>query len=324
MLFQTMADQYADIVSKIRKEAARIGFTAIGFSRPVAQTEAIMRYEEMLGEQRHGEMLYLEREKEKRENPEKLLPGLGTIISAAISYNHALSIPENVPKIARYALVADYHTVLLKKLEELGKFLATLLDGPFRTFASVDSAPVLEKTWAEHAGIGRTGRNTLLIVPSAGSYVFLGELFIDRVIGMPKPLLPYPCGGCSACLENCPSGALTESGKLDARKCISYLTIELKREFTPEEAAAVGSNLFGCDRCQEVCPWNRQANVPADRAFSLKKELCGIPAETILSLSKSGFRDLFYGTPVFRIGLRRLKRNARAVAANLKKTSGTG
>jgi epoxyqueuosine reductase len=324
MLFKAMVDNSSDVVRKIRKEAARLGFIAIGFSRPVAQNEAMRRYEEMLGERHHGEMLYLEREKEKREKPEMLLPGLGTIISVVISYNHVLRIPGDVPKIARYALIDDYHTVIRKKLEEFGIFLETLMEGPLRTFASVDSAPVLEKTWAEHAGIGRTGKNTLLIVPSAGSYVFLGELFIDREIGMPKPLLPYPCGGCSACLENCPSGALTEAGKLDARKCISYLTIELKREFTPEEAAAVGSNLFGCDRCQEVCPWNQQANVPSDRAFSLKKELCGISPETILSLGKSGFRELFYGTPVFRIGLRRLKRNARAVKANLKKLLESG
>jgi epoxyqueuosine reductase len=314
-----MSGNSREIVGKLRKEAARLGFAALGFSRPVPQPEAMKRFESMLCDRRHGEMHYLETGQEQRQKPESLLPGLGTIISAAVSYNHSLHVPEGAPAIARYALISDYHAVLRHKLEQLGEFLQTLLDGPVRMAVTVDSAPVLEKTWAEHAGFGRTGKNSLLIIPSAGSYVVLGELFIDREIGAPKPLLPYPCGGCSACIENCPTGALVETGKIDARKCISYLTIELKREFTPEEAESIGRNLFGCDRCQEVCPWNRQANVPADNAFALKKELLGISPETILDLGSSGFRKLFYGTPVFRIGLRRLKRNARAVAANMKK-----
>lgn len=317
-----MRDHTRDIVRKIRKEAARLGFIAIGFSRPAGQAEAMKRFELMLEEQRHGEMRYLESRKEEREHPEMLLAGLGTVISAAISYNHPCPLPEDAPKIARYALVEDYHVVVRKKLEALGKYLGTLFEVPLKTTVSVDSGPVLEKSWAEHAGIGRTGKNTLLIIPSAGSYVFLGELLVDRVIEDPKPPLPYPCGGCSACIESCPSGALLEPGKLDSRKCISYLTIELKREFTPEEAETIGDNLFGCDRCQEVCPWNRQAIVPADSAFALKKKLLGITPETILGLGKSGFRELFYGTPVFRIGLRRLKRNARAVAENHGKNAG--
>lgn len=314
-----MPDHSGDIARKLRREAARLGFSSIGFSRPETRTEAMEHFERMLCDRRHGEMLYLETEKEKRRKPEMLLPGLGTIISAAISYNHSNEIPDEGAKMSRYALIDDYHAVVRKKLEALGEFLETLLDGPLKSAISVDSGPVLEKAWAEQAGIGRTGKNTLLIVPSAGSYVFLGELFIDREIFSASPPLPYPCGGCSACIENCPTGALLEGGKLDARKCISYLTTELKREFTPEEADAIGGNLFGCDRCQEVCPWNRQANIQADSAFALKKQLIGISPETILSLGKSGFRALFYGTPVFRIGLRRLKRNARAVAGNLEK-----
>ncbi|NTW55948.1 MAG: tRNA epoxyqueuosine(34) reductase QueG [Chlorobiaceae bacterium] len=312
-----MATSSVNIVAEIRREASRLGFAAVGFSRPSSLAEAMKRYENMLGESRHGEMSYLERQKEERNRPDMIFPGLGTIISAAISYNNRLEYDEKGTKIARYALIDDYHTVVRNKLEKLGEFIRSLLDGPVRTSVSVDSGPVLEKAWAEHSGIGRTGKNTLLIVPSAGSYVFLGELFLDREIGTPKQPLPYPCAGCNACIEHCPTGALVEPGKLDARKCISYLTIELKREFTPEEASSTGNNLFGCDRCQEVCPWNRQANVRADKSFSPKKELCGITPEIILGLGKSEFRKLFHGTPVFRIGLRRLKRNARAVAENL-------
>ena len=159
-------------------------------------------------------------------------------------------------------------------------------------------------------------------MPSAGSYLFLGEILLDRALPSSKFTLPNVCGSCSKCLEHCPTGALVEPGKIDASKCISYLTVELKREFTPEEAAMIGDWLFGCDLCQEVCPCNQQASITADPSFVLRNELVNISTEKILSLTKSSFRELFYGTPVFRIGLRRLKRNARAVAENLKKSQG--
>ncbi|NTW82438.1 MAG: tRNA epoxyqueuosine(34) reductase QueG [Chlorobiaceae bacterium] len=312
-----MAAKQPDLVRKIRREASRLGFAAIGFSSPREQKTAIERYEQMIREKRHGDMTFLEKHLQERANPEILLPGLKTIISTAISYNIPIDIAAGKPKISRYALAGDYHVIIRSKLEELGNFLAKLFNEPVKTAVAVDSSPVLEKTWAEQSGIGRPGKNTLLIVPSAGSYIFLGELLIDREITDIKQPLPYPCGGCNSCLENCPTGALLEAGKIDATKCISYLTIEMKREFTPEESTLIGDNLFGCDRCQEVCPYNMQAIVGADDSFVLKKSLLDITAEEIRSLTKSGFRDLFSGTPVYRIGLRRLKRNARAVAENI-------
>jgi epoxyqueuosine reductase len=312
-----MAAEQPDLVRNIRREAARLGFAAIGFSAPQKQATAIERYEQMIREKRHGDMTFLEKHLQERANPEILLPGLKTIISTAISYNHHLDTASGKPKISRYALAGDYHVIIRSKLEELGNFLKTLFDEPLKTAVAVDSSPVLEKAWAEQSGIGRTGKNTLLIVPSAGSYIFLGELLIDREITDMKPPLPYPCGGCNACLENCPTGALAEAGKLDATKCISYLTIELKREFKPGEAEMIGENLFGCDRCQEVCPYNMQALVKAEKSFYQNRNLLDITNESILNLTKSGFRDLFSGTPVYRIGLRRLKRNARAIADNI-------
>ena len=314
-----MTDPSTTLARRIRKEAARIGFAAIGFSSPVPQPVAMKRYTNMITEQRHGEMSYMELRMEERADPAMLLPDLHTIISAAISYNYPVSYGDGLPKISKYALIDDYHTVVRSKLEELLSAIRILVAEPLNARITVDSSPLLEKTWAEEAGIGKTGKNTLLKVPSAGSYVFLGEILVDRQISSPIIPLPNYCGSCSNCLERCPTGALLEPGKIDASKCISYLTVELKRDFTAEEAAMIGEWLFGCDLCQEVCPYNCQASITRNESFVVRQNLIGITTERILNLTKSGFRELFYGTPVFRIGLRRLKRNARAVADNLKK-----
>ena len=314
-----MAETSTTLARTSRKEAARLGFSAIGFSSPVAQSLAIERYKAMIDEKRHAEMTYMERRIEERAMPDMLLPGLKTIISAAISYNHPLHNSSGQPAISKYAIIDDYHTVVKNKLEELLKFMKTIMGEDLSATITVDSSPVLEKTWAEHSGIGKTGKNTLLIVPSAGSYVFLGEIFINKEIIDNKAPLPNLCGSCSKCIENCPTGALIEPGKLDASRCISYLTVELKREFSAEESAMTGNNLFGCDHCQEVCPHNQQASIRADRSFNLRNNILNISTETILNLTKSSFRNFFYGTPIFRIGLKRMKRNARAVKENLKK-----
>ena len=313
-----MADPSTNLARNIRKEAARLGFSAIGISSPVVQSLAIERYKAMIDEKRHAEMTYMELRIDERAMPDMLLPGLKTIISAAISYNHPLHNRFGQPVISKYALIDDYHSIIRKKLEELLRFLKTIMGEDLNATIAIDSTPVLEKTWAEHSGIGKTGKNTLLNVPSAGSYVFLGEILIDKEIIDNKPPLPNLCGSCTNCLESCPTGALIEPGKLDASKCISYLTGELKREFSTEESAMIGTHLFGCDHCQEVCPHNQQASIRADSSFTLRNDLLNISTETILNLTKSSFRNFFYGTPIFRIGPKRMKRNARAVKENLK------
>ena len=314
-----LPDPSTTLARQIRKEAARLGFASIGFSSPVPQPVAMRHYTAMLRDGRHGEMGYMEEQMEERADPSLLFAGLRTIISAAISYNYPIKYGEGLPKISKYALIDDYHTVVREKLETLVAAIQLLVEEPLQARITVDSSPMLEKAWAEEAAIGKTGKNTLLKVPSAGSYLFLGEILVDREIVTTKLALPNYCGSCSNCLERCPTGALLEPGKIDASKCISYLTVELKREFTAEEAAMIGEWLFGCDLCQDVCPHNRQTTITANESFVLRQNLVNITTETILKLTKSGFRELFYGTPIFRIGLRRLKRNARAVADNLKR-----
>ena len=315
-----MAEASSDLARQIRKEAERLGFAATGFSSPVLQPLVMQRFTAMILEKRHGEMSYMEKRMKERANPSLLLPGLHTIISVAISYHYPFVHREGSPKFSKYALIDDYHTVVKAKLEVLLAAIKGLLGEPLTALITVDSSPLLEKNWAEQACIGKTGKNTLLQVPSAGSFIFLGEILVDRSIPSAKFTLPNFCGSCSKCLVHCPTGALVEPGKIDASRCISYLTVELKREFTTEEATMIGDWLFGCDLCQEVCPHNQQASVTADPSFQLRHELVNVSTERILNLTRSGFRDLFYGTPVFRIGLRRMKRNARAVEENLKRS----
>jgi len=314
-----MSEHSADLAQNIRKAAAQLGFAAIGFSAPVPQPLAIQRATAMVNEHRHGEMHYLESLMEERADPTLLLPGLRTIISTAISYNYPLKRQAGFPKISKYALIDDYHTVVRSQLEKLLAEIKNLVPEPLHARITVDSSPLFEKSWAEEAGIGKTGKNTLLKVPAAGTFLFLGEILLDREISSAKFTLPNYCGSCSDCLTHCPTGALMEPGKIDASKCISYLTTELKREFTSEEATRIGDWMFGCDLCQEVCPHNQQTSITAYKAFNVRNKLVNISTERILSLTRSGFRELFYGTPIFRIGLRRLKRNARAVANNLEK-----
>ncbi|MCF8382618.1 MAG: tRNA epoxyqueuosine(34) reductase QueG [Chlorobium sp.] len=307
----------------IRREAQRIGIASIGFSPLQPQEKAIARISGMIEEKRHGEMRYLETGISERADPSQLLPGVKTIISAALCYNrpeyHAPA--PGTARISRYAVIDDYHRVVRSKLEELLTFIRTIYDDPVQAVIAVDSSPMLEKAWAESSGIGKTGKNTLLNTTVSGSYVFLGELMIDREIHDAAQKLPNRCGACRNCIESCPTGALLEPGKIDARRCISYLTIELKREFTPDESRMVGDWLFGCDLCQESCPANESRKPAPEGLFTLKKELLALTPDDILSLTGSGFHRLFYGTPVYRIGLRRLKRNARAVKENLSSSA---
>lgn len=307
----------------VRREALRLGFASIGFSPPAPQEKAFRRFSDMIGENRHGEMRWLETRLQERTDPSKHLPDIKTVVSTALSYN----LPEydaaaaGTARISRHAVIDDYHRVVHGKLEELLAFIRAIHDEPVQAIIAVDSAPLLEKAWAESSGIGRTGKNTLLLTPAAGSRVFLGELLIDLQIRERAGELPNRCGACQNCLDSCPTGALVEPGKLDARRCISYLTIELKREFTPDESRMVGDWLFGCDLCQESCPANESRKPAPEGLFTLKKELLALTPDDILNLTGSGFRRLFYGTPVYRIGLRRLKRNARAVKENLSSGS---
>lgn len=304
-----MSEKQPTLKEAIRGKALDLGFCAAGFAAAGPRSGALAEYRQMLAERRHGEMSYLETGLDARANPELLLPGLKTVLSVALPW----PAPATAGGISGYAVIPDYHRVVGELLAELLDFIRSIRDQPVNARACVDSSPVLEKAWAEAAGIGRTGRNTLLIAPGHGSRVFLGELLLDIELEPDAPLDWNPCGDCSACIDACPTGALAAPGKLDARRCISYLTIELKRDFTDEEAAATDGWFYGCDRCIDACPHNASAEPTAYPGFAPKEELVNLTAAEILELTGSQFRKLFAGTPALRLGLKRLKRNARAV-----------
>lgn len=297
----------------IRQKAMELGFSAIGFAAVQPMEQAMARFRKMIAEGRHGEMGYLESGINVRENPSMLLPGARTVISTALPWPERNSPYNPQGTVSSHAVIPDYHRKINLLLQELLEFVRSKSEDPVEGMVCVDSSPVLEKAWAEAAGIGRTGKNTMLIVPGAGSRLFLGELLLDLAIEPDEPLEWDPCGTCTACLESCPTGALTQSGRLDATRCISYLTIELKREFTEQEAAMTEGWLYGCDRCTDACPHNEVKPTEACNAFTPQDALVNLTAKEALELTGSGFRKLFAGTPGMRLGLRRLKRNARAV-----------
>lgn len=309
-----MSEKRLTMKETIRQKALDLGFCAAGFAAAEPLSEAMEKYRAMIDEGRHGEMGYLETGLEARVNPELLLPSVKTVLSVALPW----PAPAKPGAISGYAVIADYHRVVGELLAELLEFIRSICDHPINGQICVDSSPVLEKEWAEAAGIGRTGKNTLLIVPDYGSRVFLGELLLDLDLEPDAPLDWDPCEGCAACLDACPTGALTTPGKLDARRCISYLTIELKREFTDEEAAMTEGWLYGCDHCLDACPHNAN-KVTAFPGFEQKKELVNLTQEKALELTNSQFRKIFAGTPAMRLGLRRLKRNARAAVERTNK-----
>ncbi|NTW51965.1 MAG: tRNA epoxyqueuosine(34) reductase QueG [Chlorobiaceae bacterium] len=297
----------------VRRKAMELGFHAVGFASIRPMYQAMERFRKMISEGRHGEMGYLETGMEARENPSMLMAGAKTLISVALPWPARPKPYDPQGSVSSHAITQDYHLTVGQLLHELLGFIRSKSEVPVGGLVCVDNAPVLEKAWAEAAGIGRTGKNTLLIVPGAGSRIFLGELLLDLAMEPDEPLELDPCGTCTACLENCPTGALTEAGRLDATRCISYLTIELKREFTEEEAAMTEAWLYGCDRCTDACPHNEVKPADSTTLFAPLDALVNLTATDALSLTGSGFRKLFAGTTGMRLGLRRLKRNARAI-----------
>ncbi len=312
----------ASMKEQIRQKALGLGFCAAGFAAVRPQADAMESLREMVAQGRHGEMRYLETGMPERADPTLLLSGARTVLSVAVAGPARQDRGHDEEGIlSAHAAIPDYHLVVRSLLGKLLGFIRSEAGVPVNGVACVDGAPVLEKAWAEAAGIGRTGRNTLLIVPGAGSMVFLGELLLDIEIEPDAPLDFDPCGDCRACLDACPTGALTASGRIDATRCISYLTIELKREFTESEAAKTGPWLFGCDRCLEACPHNQARSVAPHHAFAPSPGILELTAEKVLELTGSSFRKLFAGTPLMRLGLKRLKRNAKSV---LEKQKGKG
>lgn len=310
-----------DLAQNIKRWAQELGFQQTGIAgTDLGDHEE--RLNQWLAQGYQGEMEYMARHGRKRSRPAELVEGTLRVISLRMDYLPDATAQQTVlddqeaAYISRYTLGRDYHKLIRKRLTQLvGRIEAQLPGHQFRVFT--DSAPVLERALAQQAGLGWIGKNTMLINPKAGSYFFLAEIYTDLPLPVDAPFTKHHCGSCRACLDICPTQAFVEAGVLDARRCISYLTIELKGPIPHELRAGIGNRIYGCDDCLAVCPWNKFAQAAArHKAFLPRAELAAPRLAELLALDDAGFRKLFSGSPIKRIGRDRFVRNCLIAAGN--------
>jgi len=293
----------------LKSAAVELGFSFVGISKAVALEEEARYLEKWLAAGHHGRMSYMENHFDKRIDPRQLVPGARSVISLMYNYftPEKPSDPD-APKIATYAYGADYHYVIKDKLRTLMSGLRTQV-GAFEGRCFVDSAPVMERDWAKRSGLGWMGKHTLLIHPRAGSFFFLAEIIIDTELPYDSPMRDY-CGSCRRCIDACPTDAIDQNGYLlDAKKCISYLTIELRSQITEEFKDKMENWVFGCDICQDVCPWNKFSTPNDEKEFLPNEELMNFTTEDWHALTEEKFTDLFENSAVKRTGFNGLSRN---------------
>lgn len=293
----------------IKAEAHRLGFMACGIARAEFLADEAPRLEQWLRQGKHGSMGYMADHFDLRLDPRKLVPGARSVISLAYNYHSPPKQPDPAsPKLSTYAYGRDYHKVLRKRLKPLMQSIAQQF-GEVSLRAFVDSAPVMEKAWAQRAGVGWIGKHTNVIRQGAGSWFFLCELITDLELVPDAPATDH-CGTCRRCVDACPTDAITPNG-VDGSRCISYLTIELKDAIPQEFSGKLEGWAFGCDVCQQVCPWNRFAAPHAEPAFEPKPELLALTADEWHGMTEVVFDRLFEGSAVKRARFTGLQRTLR-------------
>jgi epoxyqueuosine reductase len=303
----------ASLETRIKEQARALGFELAGIA-PAAPADGFEHLRDWLDQGRAGEMGYLVKQAEARRHPSSILPEVRSVVMVALQYG-AADDPCPGARVARYALGQDYHDVLWEKLDRLLEWVQGEAPG-CRGRGVVDTAPLLERDFARRAGLGWIGKNTMLIHKRLGSWCFLGALLLDLELRPDPPFEAFHCGACTACLDACPTQAFPAPGQLDARRCISYLTIELRSEISEELRQPMGDWLFGCDICQEVCPWNRKAPPGGEPALRPRADLLALDPIELLGLSEEEFRRRFRGTALLRPRRRGLLRNAAIVLGN--------
>ncbi|MFQ5775597.1 MAG: tRNA epoxyqueuosine(34) reductase QueG [Kiloniellaceae bacterium] len=307
-----------DPKAAIRDEALALGFDAVGFAPPEIGAAARRSLADYVARGYHGDMGWLADKAERRADPRRLWPEARSVVVLALSYAPAedpmapLGRPER-GTISVYAQGRDYHDVFKKRLKTLGRWMHTALDCEVKVF--VDTAPVMEKPLAQAAGLGWQGKHTNLVSRTFGSWLFLGEVYTSLELAPDAPETDH-CGSCRRCLDVCPTDAFPAPYRLDARRCISYLTIEHKGHIAPEFRAAMGNRIFGCDDCLAVCPWNKFAGRTAEPAFLPRAELDAPRLAELARLDDAAFRRLFSGSPIKRIGRDRFVRNVLIALGN--------
>lgn len=292
---------------KIKAETKRLGFLSCGISRAEFLEEEAPRLESWLRQGMHGEMAYMENHFDKRLDPRKLVPGAKSVISLLYNYFPAEQQQPDTYKISKYAYGEDYHYVIKEKLRDLMAFIQDEI-GEVHGRAFVDSAPVLDKAWAARSGLGWVGKHSNLLTRQVGSFYFIAELILDLDLDYDTPTTDH-CGSCTACIDACPTGAIVQPYVVDGSKCISYFTIELKDEIPKSLKGSFDNWVFGCDVCQDVCPWNRFSKPNSDPRFSPKPELLEFGKQDWEELTEEVFRKVFHKSAVKRTKFRGLSRN---------------
>ena len=298
----------------IKKRARELGFFACGIAKaePV-DLEHAKHFQSWINSGKQAEMHYLNNYFDKRTNPSLLVPGTKSVISLALNYYPKRFLSEKEYQIAWYAYGKDYHITMKEKLTSLFDYINSIVPIQGRVFS--DTAPVLERYWAWKAGLGWIGKNTQLILPKAGSSFFLGELFIDLELSYDTQQ-DERCGSCTKCLDACPTQALTEANKLDARRCLSYLTIENREAIPTEFVKSIQNKIYGCDECLKACPWTRYATPTEVEEFNLSEELLSMKREDWHQLSEKEYQELFRKTAIKRAKFSGLRRNIEAAQSN--------
>lgn len=297
---------------QIRTIVFKEGFAAYGFSDPVLKSAHIMHFKKWINAGYQADMQWMERNIEQRLDIRERFPWVKSVLTVADNYFNHIDVPLHNPRISRYALGSDYHEIVKKKLLNILSALEEIETGIIGK-VYVDTGPVLERAFAAQAGLGWIGKNSSLIVNNIGSYCFLGELILN-VQAKQSNETENLCGNCTKCIEACPTGAIIEPGLIDSRKCISYLTIEKKGYFTSREEQLLNNWLFGCDICQECCPWNQKWVKKTDEARYIDRlSIIERSLNEWLEITEEEFKSLFTNSPVKRLRFDRFRRNLLAL-----------
>jgi epoxyqueuosine reductase len=307
-----------DLKAEIRAKALETGFDAVGFARAETSDAAKRALADFVAQGRHGDMGWMEDTLARRADPRTLWPEARSVVVLALNYGPAsdpmalLDAPERAT-VSVYARNRDYHDTVKKRLKRLARWLHESRGAQVKVF--VDTAPVMEKPLAQAAGLGWQGKHTNLLSRDLGNWIFLGSVFTDLDLAPDSPGVDH-CGSCRACLDACPTDAFPAPYTLDARRCISYLTIEHKGHIPAEFRAPMGNRIYGCDDCLAVCPWNKFARATDEPDFLPRAELTAPRLADLLALDDAGFRQVFAGSPIKRIGRDRFVRNVLIAAGN--------
>ncbi|TAN17059.1 MAG: tRNA epoxyqueuosine(34) reductase QueG [Chitinophagaceae bacterium] len=297
----------------IKSVTAKLGFDYCGIAKAVRLDEDARRLEQWLNKGMNGTMQYMENYFDLRTDPTKLVPGAESVITLMMNYYPGEIQKPDTPKISKYAYGQDYHHVIRKKLKQLLQFIRDHI-GEVQGRGFVDSAPVLERSWAQRSGLGWIGKNGNLITRQHGSFYFIATLITDLILDYDDPFAKDYCGSCRRCIDACPTDAIQENKVIDGSKCISYFTIELKEQLIPDEMQGKFKDwVFGCDICQDVCPWNRFAVPQQEQAFTPVPEVLNFTTGDWEALTEEKFNEIFQHSPIKRSKYAGIRRNLRFI-----------